>query len=95
MVMVLNLFNPNRLLSDKRRYAAVITGATCVRHRVLIVDTESSYNCTRRCELDGGPPMPLGIIHLKKTIPKTPDANIQTTKSAILKKREANIIDSP
>ena len=58
MVMVLNLFNPNRLLSDKCRYAAVITGATCVRHRELIVDTESSYKCTRRCELDGAHPCP-------------------------------------
>ncbi len=38
MVMELKRFNLNRLLSDKRRYAAVITGVTCVRHRELIIE---------------------------------------------------------
>ena len=72
MVMELKRFNLNRLLSDKRRYAAVITGVTCVRHRELIIDTESSYTCTSRCVLDGVPPMPMGIIHLKDDITHTP-----------------------
>ncbi len=75
MVMELKRFNLNRLLSDKRRYIALITGATCVRHRELIVDTESGYICTSRCVLDGVPPMPMGIIHLKNN--DSPNADHQ------------------
>ena len=66
MVMELSRCNLNRFLSDKCRYTARITGATCVRHRELIIDTERGYTRASRCGLDGVPPMPMGIIHLKK-----------------------------